>query len=183
MTTKTLTTNASLYSSEGFLLLSGLTVQTRTGGFHSCETVIIGGTEHRADEVEIGNGEATLSGGNRLVWNTDAEPTSKLILECTRTQKGRYVRAAAGRKLVDWCLEKLDAAAHRDLVNAEADLVLTQQAQWHDWSMHSMDASILDGLARAAGYESGHSVCNEHNLWQLTVAEAVQYLRDSGSAD
>ena len=105
-------------------------------------------------------------------------PTSQIVLPCTRSEKAAVVRAAAGVKLADWALPVLLDAARQQLIDAEADLVLTQQAEWHDWSMHSMDAGILDGLARAAGYESGRSVCNEHNLWQHTVAEAIEYLRD-----
>lgn len=178
MTTKTLTINASLYDCNGYLVMSGITVQHCTGDANRCDTIISGNTEHRADDCVIRDGEITGLGGWTLKWDVASEPTTKLVIDCTKAQKGSYVRAAAGRKLVDWCLEKLDAAAQRDLVNAEADLVLTQQAEWLDWSMHSMDAGILDGLARAAGYESGRSVCNEHNLWQHTVAEAIEYLRD-----
>lgn len=111
MTTKTLTTNASLYDCNGYLVMSGITVQHCTGDANRCDTIISGNTEHRADDCVIRDGEITGLGGWTLKWDAANEPTSKLILECTRTQKGNYVRAGAGRKLVDWCLEKLDAAA------------------------------------------------------------------------
>lgn len=178
MTTKTLTKNASIYGKDGYLIASGLTVQTCTGDANICDTVIIGSCEHPADDVEIGDGEITmLLSGARVVWDVDAEPTAKLVLDCTKTQKGSYVRAAAGRKLVDWCLEQLDVAARQQQLAAAADLALEQQSAHLDDALCDLPDGILDDLARAADYSSQREVANDHDLWGRTVREAIEYLR------
>jgi len=50
------------------------------------------------------------------------------------------------------------------------------QQECHDWYR-------FDKAARAAGYASGLEVANDHDLWDMTVDEAIDHVLQPGEAD